>query len=372
MKALIQGKYYSNEFSSPSSSNAFLISDKLRDGSSFELHSPFYIPESIKTPDTAFQSSSFHPQLPPVHNFAPIKRPIENHLTNIHLKIQDLLQLQSPMIDPEFKFDTSTEAASFNWNLLSSNNFNLESILNRRVRSATSYGSEFKSTADLEPLLQFHPRWPILKEKLENGSLFPLAQVSEVERSNDLEAAFTRGNHKSAQKNTDFLAKAIKKETKKGWLLCLPEDKYNQIPGLCLSPMGVAEQLGVTASGEFEPKLRVTHDLSFPGAYSNESINSRVLKEELEPCMFGHAFIRIIHYIVKTRSRFPDKKIWIRKEDLKSAYRRMHVNAKTSLKSAIRMKVDEIGSFSFHSVSLLAVLLVQMISVFYPTSSQTQ
>ena len=115
--------------------------------------------------------------------------------------------------------------------------------------------------------------------------------------------------------------------------------------------MGVAEQLGVTASGDFEPKLRVTHDLSFPGAYSNESINSRVLKDQLEPCMFGHAFIRIIHYIVKTRSRHPDKKIWIRKEDLKSAYRRMHVNAKTSLKSAIRMKVDE-AWFIFISLRL--------------------
>ena len=66
--------------------------------------------------------------------------------------------------------------------------------------------------------------------------------------------------------------------------------------------MGVVEHLGVTASGKFEEKLRVTHDLSFPGATSEESINSRVIKEELEPCMFGHTLLRIIHYIVNIRS----------------------------------------------------------------------
>ena len=113
------------------------------------------------------------------------------------------------MIDPEFKFDTSTQAASFNWNLLSANNFNLDEILNRRGRSTTSYGSEFKNTLDLDSLLRFHPRWPVLKKKLEEGSLFPLSNISEEERSNDVEAQFSRGNHKSAQKNCDFLAKAI-------------------------------------------------------------------------------------------------------------------------------------------------------------------
>ena len=34
---------------------------------------------------------------------------------------------------------------------------------------------------------------------------------------------------------------------------------------LQLSSMGVAEEGGISATGEFVPKLRVTHDLSFPG-----------------------------------------------------------------------------------------------------------
>ena len=98
MKALIQGKYQSFSHSQTSATNVSLISNELRDGSSFESTSPFYINESIKHPDTAFQSSRSNPQLPPVHDFAPIKRPDTNHLSDIHLKIQDLLHLKSPTI----------------------------------------------------------------------------------------------------------------------------------------------------------------------------------------------------------------------------------------------------------------------------------
>ena len=105
-----------------------------------------------------------------------------------------------------------------------------------------------------------------------------------------------------------FLANAIEKETKKGWLIILPEEKFDKIPNLVLSPMGIAESMGITASGNFEEKLRVTHNLPFTGAFSGES---RVTKEQLEPCMFGHALLRIILH--------SSYKIWIRTEDMKSA-----------------------------------------------------
>ena len=40
-----------------------------------------------------------------------------------------------------------------------------------------------------------------------------------------------------------------------------------QIPGLILNPMGVASHMGISVSGEFTPKLRVTHDISFPNLF---------------------------------------------------------------------------------------------------------
>ena len=104
--------------------------------------------------------------------------------------------------------------------------------------------------------------------------------------------------------------------------------------------MGVASHVRIMEDGSFQEKLRVTHDLSFPGAFSGESVNSRVQKENLEPCMFGHTFLRVIHQIVHLRQKYPKKIVWIRKEDFKSAYRRIHLNARTAIKSAVRINID--------------------------------
>ena len=104
--------------------------------------------------------------------------------------------------------------------------------------------------------------------------------------------------------------------------------------------MGVAEQIGVSEEGTFVPKKRLTHDLSFVQEASNKAINSRVIETDLEPCMFGHAFLRIIHKIVHLRKLFPNKKIWIRKEDAKSAYRRMHMNADTAIQAGVQLSID--------------------------------
>ena len=57
--------------------------------------------------------------------------------------------------------------------------------------------------------------------------------------------------------------------------------------------------------------------------------------------MFGHTLIRIIHQIVRLRLAHPNKIIWICKEDFKSAYRRIHTNADTALKTAVRVKIGK-------------------------------
>ena len=147
------------------------------------------------------------------------------------------------------------------------NNFNLEILLNDKP-SLTSYGSEFKSAEDLEDLLQDHPRWKYLKQRLKDGVKFHLDELSEELRLKDLEHTLAQGNHQSAIKHEAVLEQAFVKETGKGWNLILPEDEVFNIPGLQLAPMGVAEQLGVNAEGKFVPKTRITHDLSFPGKES--------------------------------------------------------------------------------------------------------
>ena len=155
-----------------------------------------------------------------------------------------------------------------------------------------------------------------------------------------MEEAFKRGNHKSAELKVSFMTDALKKEIRKGWNLVLPGDCYSEVPELVLNPMGVVTHLVITDTGEFVPKDRLTHDLSFPGKVSGESINSRVNKGNLEPCMFSFVFSRIIHYIVALRAKYPDSRIWIRKEDIKSAFRRLHMNARTAFRSAVRVNLD--------------------------------
>ena len=67
-----------------------------------------------------------------------------------------------------------------------------------------------------------------------------------------------------------FSKNEMMKEVRKGWDILLPGDTYDKLPGLELSPMGVATHTGICSDGTFVEKDRVTHDLSFPGAVSKE------------------------------------------------------------------------------------------------------
>ena len=281
--------------------------------------------------------------LPPKPALLQVHRPHSEPSSDLVKSIKDLLSISSQMVPPLVRFDVSNDAADHNFKLFQEANYNLDSILNiKDSPSVTSYGSEFKQVDQLEKLLIHHPRWLTLKKILLKGSDWKLHHIDEKERRGDLFGSLKRGNHKSANVHTKFLSAAIRKEILKGWELLLPIEKAPCIPGLILSPMGVAEQLGVSETGEFVPKQRVTHDLSFPGIKSGHSVNSRVIDESLEPCMFGHAFLHIIHKIVQLRQTYPNKRIWIRKEDAKSAYRRMHVSAATALKAGVQLKIDGI------------------------------
>ena len=58
-----------------------------------------------------------------------------------------------------------------------------------------------------------------------HGSNWLLEDLTEEERIKDLELAAQRGNHKSAVIHKLFLAEALEKEVKKGWILVLPLEK---------------------------------------------------------------------------------------------------------------------------------------------------
>ncbi len=57
--------------------------------------------------------------------------------------------------------------------------------------------------------------------------------------------------------------------------------------------------------------------------------------------MFSHILLRIIHHFIALRAKYPKKRIWIGKEDFKSAFKRLHLNAITAARSAVRVKLNQ-------------------------------
>ena len=152
---------------------------------------------------------------------------------------------KSKLEDPELRFNITPEAAESNFKLLQKNDFDLKKLCNKGRRSTTSFGSEFKQTSVLEKLFKHHLRWNRFKKQLTKGVDFNVEDLDEDMRKMDLQEAYKRGNHKSAELKNEFLSKALKKEIKKKWNLILPGDCYKNIPELILNPMGVATHLGI-------------------------------------------------------------------------------------------------------------------------------
>ena len=63
------------------------------------------------------------------------------------------------------------------------------------------------------------------------------------------------------------------------------------------------------------------------------SVNNRVVAERLTPARFGQALLRFLHDTCQIRRQFPNERLLITKVDCKSAYRRVHLQAKTAVKS---------------------------------------
>ena len=81
-----------------------------------------------------------------------------------------------------------------------------------------------------------------------NGSQWPIEDLNEKSRPEDLKGALGRGNFKSTKENGKFLSKAIIKEIKKGWELIFPLLRAIEIRSQVMSPMGVSEKLGLSAT----------------------------------------------------------------------------------------------------------------------------
>ena len=233
---------------------------------------------------------------------------------------------------PTFIFSANSSAAEENWNIIKSFDSNFVKALNSQQDSQLKFGSEFKDPNILELIFINHPLWSRLKRHLTFGCNYPRTELDEKESIQDLKEGLEFGNHKGVANNHDLFVSMINDEVKQGWSVVIPRDKVVELKGAVISPMNIATQLGINESGDMIEKRRLTHNQSMEFS-SGTSINSRIIKEEMQGVMYGQCLIRVIHDIVDRRKRFPNSRILVQKVDFKSAYRRAHLSAESAVKT---------------------------------------
>jgi hypothetical protein len=116
------------------------------------------------------------------------------------------------------------------------------------------------------------------------------------------------------------------------------------LKGAQLAPMNIIHQNTIEEFGRIVGKDRLTHDQSFVFKNgSGLSVNKRVRKEELAPCMFGATLRRMMKWGCAARRLYPSSPIFINKTDLQSAYRREHLNHLMSVQAMTQLSDENIA-----------------------------
>ncbi|KAL3757612.1 hypothetical protein ACHAWU_004714 [Discostella pseudostelligera] len=244
-----------------------------------------------------------------------------------------------PPAKPEFQFEMTREAALRNFCVIQKYG-DIEKAIEGQRHSPVGYGSEFRAIDILTPLLKHHPYWEKFKSLLSRGSDWPLTDIDDDKRQADVQEALQFGNHKRATEDPTLLKSLIVDDVIHGFTLPLPLEKITRINGVLLAPMNIAYQDTIDEMGNIIPKKRLTHDQSFIFQGSGTSVNSRVDKSKLTPCIFGWVIRRLANWIVTARRKYPNRRIYATKVDFKSAYRRCHLYYRIALQSCTQLPTE--------------------------------
>jgi hypothetical protein len=115
-----------------------------------------------------------------------------------------------------------------------------------------------------------------------------------------------------------------------GFAIPLPLPKIENIKGALLAPLNIQVQHSINKTGRIIDKDCLTHEQSYKWTQTQTSVNSQTKKDELLPCVYGGVVRRLVNYVVAACRKYPTTRIYATKIDIKSAYRRLHVNAKVA------------------------------------------
>jgi hypothetical protein len=232
------------------------------------------------------------------------------------------------------RFSTEPESIAKNSQLLSDYGFDLDSLISDHQDTTLGYGSEFRPVDQIQMVLGGHPRFTVLKDLIENGMDYRFKKgISEEERLIELRGMIERGNHKSADTESEKAGELLSKDVVHGFSIPVSPGIVEKIKGAMVQPFGLATQFGLAADGSRKVKHRLTQDLSFSLTKPEMSVNSRIDMDQYPEMFYGWCISRVIHFIVSLRIAYPHRRIFISKYDYSDAYRRMAHSAKAAAQS---------------------------------------
>ena len=131
----------------------------------------------------------------------------------------------------------------------------------------------------------------------------------------DLKAALQYSNHSSVDQYTGHFVAKVAEDVRLGRAFIFPREMASHIPGLRVSPVGVAASA---------TKVRIIHDLTM--AFSNPGVNGDTNFESAPKCKLGHVLRDIVWRILFLRRTLaPHTHIMLSKMDVKDAFRQVAV-----------------------------------------------
>ena len=211
--------------------------------------------------------------------------PPSSHLANNNIRPTNLIDIihaikkmppQKPT-PPEFSFKLTNKAAKQNYMVLMHKyKGSLAASLESQRDLMAGCGLEFRDKAALSHLFARHPNWNRMTQILRNGSEWPLEPLAKDKQCADVAEALAFRNLETTR---------VHPCNPSSYCLPLPLVKATKIPNILIATMNIQKQSTINEYGRSVPKDCLTLDQSFEWS-SGTSINSRVIAEELLPCMF--------------------------------------------------------------------------------------
>ena len=262
---------------------------------------------------------------------------------------------------PVFKFSPDMEAAEYNWKLLESHDFDLDSILRRDPHCQLYPGSEFRNPDELDVLFGGYIDWWFIRTYLTNGAESFAIPLPEEIRQEALLTCLEYGNHTPED---DELMKLLLPEIEKGFFMPIPLSELPRLPNVVVAPLNIDWHFSIDDEGNRVHKPRLIHDMTYTphldirlgdwdtadeidheiAATLREqirkkgqsiSLNTRNISSILPPCRYGHALSRFLAAVHELRRRYPEEPIFISKTDWKAAYRRIHAQASLAYQTIV-------------------------------------